>query len=361
MTSEEIIASIKKVSIKKVANDPEKTAHAVNLEYVTDDSPGISRKKNGKTFIYFFGDKKISDTEELLRIKSLVLPPAWEKVWICRLPNGHLQATGFDARNRKQYRYHPLWNALRNQTKFYRMIEFGKCIPGLREQVKKDLALPGMPREKILATVVSLMEHTNIRVGNNVYEKLYGSFGLTTLKDNHITIKGNQIKFSFRGKKGIMHEITLKNKKLASIVQKAKEIPGKELFQYYGDDGQRHAIDSGMVNTYIKEITGLDFTAKDFRTWAGTVNALVACKEAGVTEDQAATKKKVVEILDKVAEQLGNSRTICKKYYVHPLILSLYESAGLEKYFTQQSSTGSDVAGLNEDEQTVLKILQNNP
>jgi DNA topoisomerase-1 len=358
----DVLEKITKAKISKIINDPVKTAKAVDLVYVSDTLPGIVRKKAGKSFAYFTAEKKISDKEELLRIKKLVLPPAWENVWICALHNGHLQATGLDVKKRKQYRYHPDWNSLRNHTKFYRMLQFGKVLPQVRLQLEKDLALPGLPLKKILATVVSLMERTNIRVGNNVYEKLYGSFGLTTLKDSHVKVSGSQLKFTFKGKKGIHHDISLKNKKLAGIVQKSKDIPGKELFQYYDESGTRHAIDSGMVNEYIRELSDADFTAKDFRTWAGTVNAFLAFKETGIAETETATKKNIVEALDKVAGQLGNTRTVCKKYYVHPLIISLYESKGIQKYFDQldEISVNDGKADLTQDEKIIMMILENN-
>lgn len=358
----DVLEKISKAKISKIINDPVKTAKAVDLIYTSDTAPGINRKKTGKTFTYFLEDKKVKDSAELLRIKKLVLPPAWENVWICILHNGHLQATGQDVKKRKQYRYHPHWNALRNHTKFYRMLQFGKLLPQIRLQLEKDLALPGLPLKKILATVVSLMERTNIRVGNNVYEKLYGSFGLTTLKDRHVEVKGHNVKFTFKGKKGVQHDISIKNKKLAAIVQRSKEIPGKELFQYYDENGERQAIDSGMVNEYIKELSGADFTAKDFRTWAGTVNAFLAFKEAGIAETDTAVKKNIVEALDKVALQLGNTRTVCKKYYVHPLIISLYESKGIQKYFDQldEISVNDNKADLTQDEKMIMIILENN-
>ena len=357
-----VLEKISKVKIGKIINDPEKTAEAVDLVYVSVTGPGIIRKKTGKNFSYFVDDKKIVDKEELLRIKKLVLPPAWENVWICSLHNGHVQATGEDVKKRKQYRYHPHWNLLRNHTKFYRMLQFGKVLPKTRLQLEKDLSLPGLPLKKILATVVSLMERTNIRVGNNVYEKLYGSFGLTTLKDQHVKVSGQNLKFTFKGKKGVAHEISIKNKKLAAIVQRSKDIPGKELFQYMDENNESRAIDSGMVNEYIKELSGADFTAKDFRTWAGTVNAFLAFKEAGIAETETAAKKNVIEALDKVAQQLGNTRTVCKKYYVHPLIISLYESKGIHKYFDQLDAIAVDdnEADLTQDEKMIMKILESN-
>jgi len=355
-----VIEKISKAKLSKIIDDPVKTAKAVDLIYISNAAPGIYRKKTGKTFTYYQEDKKVSDESELLRIKKMVLPPAWENVWICSLHNGHLQATGQDVKKRKQYRYHPHWNALRNHTKFYRMLQFGKVIPQIRLQLEKDLSVQGLPLKKILATVVSLMERTNIRVGNNIYEKLYGSFGLTTLKDNHVEIKGNNVKFTFKGKKGVQHAISIKNKKLAAIVQRSKEIPGKELFQYFDENNERHSIDSGMVNEYIRELSGADFTAKDFRTWAGTVNAFLAFKEAGIAETDTVAKKNIVEALDKVATQLGNTRTVCRKYYVHPLIISLYENKGIEKYFKQLDdiSENDNKADLTQDEKMIMTILE---
>ncbi|WP_332023481.1 DNA topoisomerase IB, partial [Kaistella sp.] len=269
-TSEsDVVISLSPSKIVKIMKDPVKSAKAVSLVYTNDrESDGITRRKRGKKYVYYYGDERIKDQEEIQRINKLAIPPAWENVWICGLQNGHLQATGIDAKKRKQYRYHPIWNALRNHTKFYRMLQFGYALPQIRLNLEKDLSLKTLEKRKVLAVVVSLMERTNIRIGNNVYEKLYGSFGLTTLKDKHVNIKGQKINFSFKGKKGIYHDIDLKNAKLAKAVQNCKDIPGKELFQYYDEDGKRHAVDSGMVNEYIKEISGDDFTAKDFRTWS---------------------------------------------------------------------------------------------
>jgi DNA topoisomerase-1 len=353
---------ISRRKIRSIGTDPEKTAMAVNLVYVSDTQPGITRIKNGDKYEYFYKDKKIEDDEELLRIKHLAIPPAWENVWICKIENGHLQATGIDVRKRKQYKYHTQWNAARNHTKFYRLLDFGKVLPSIRLQLEAHLSLPGLPQEKVLAAVVSLMEQTNIRVGNNIYEKLYGSFGLTTLKDKHVQINGSNLKFSFVGKKGVAHSISIKNKKLSKIVQKCRDIPGKELFQYFDEQGERHSIDSGMVNEYIKKISGSDFTAKDFRTWAGTIRAFLALKAIGCCETQTETKKRIVEAMDIVSKHLGNTRTVCRKYYVHPLILSLYESRKIEKYIGELDEIMKDdnKADLTAEEKIVMKILENN-
>jgi len=358
----EIISHLKPSKIVKIMKDPVASAKAVHLIYTSDaETAGITRKKTGKKYSYYRDGKKIKDKEEITRINKLVIPPAWENVWICALDNGHLQATGFDVKKRKQYRYHPLWSALRNHTKFYRMLQFGYALPDIRLQVEKDLALRNFEKRKILALIVSLMQRTNIRIGNNAYEKLYGSFGLTTLKGKHVQVQGQKISFHFKGKKGVMHDIDLKSKRLSKLIQKCKDIPGKELFQYIDDEGNRHTVDSGMVNDYIKEISGEDFTAKDFRTWSGTVSALIAFKEIGYAETHTEYKKKVKEALEIVASHLGNTSTVCRKYYVHPLVINLYENNTIKKYLDEleQIEENDGKAGLTHEEKLVLKILEN--
>lgn len=358
----EIISHLKPSKIVKIMKDPVASAKAVHLIYTSDaETAGITRKKTGKKYSYYRDGEKIKDKEEITRINKLVIPPAWENVWICALDNGHLQATGFDVKKRKQYRYHPLWSALRNHTKFYRMLQFGYALPDIRLQVEKDLALRNFEKRKILALIVSLMQRTNIRIGNNAYEKLYGSFGLTTLKGKHVQVQGQKISFHFKGKKGVMHDIDLKSKRLSKLIQKCKDIPGKELFQYIDDEGNRHTVDSGMVNDYIKEISGEDFTAKDFRTWSGTVSALIAFKEIGYAETHTEYKKKVKEALEIVASHLGNTSTVCRKYYVHPLVINLYENNTIKKYLDEleQIEENDGKAGLTHEEKLVLKILEN--
>lgn len=342
-------------TIKLILHDAEKAAAAMNLVYVQDNLPGISRLKKSKKFYYYHAGKPVRDEETLDRIHKLVIPPAWENVWICAEPNGHLQATGLDTRQRKQYKYHRLWNQLRNHTKFYRLQDFGKSIPAIRARIEHDLSLPGLPVNKVLAAVVSLMERTSIRIGNSFYEKLYGSFGLTTLKDKHVSINGDQLKFSFTGKKGVRHNISLNSRRLARIVKNCRDIPGKELFQYYDSDGTHKSIDSGMVNSYIKEITGQDFTAKDFRTWAGSLQALAALKAMESANNRADIKRNLVKMLDEVAAHLGNTRSVCKKYYVHPKIIALYESSQLQEYI--KHSPGADDTLLRQEEQLLLAIL----
>lgn len=354
---------IKKRKLKALLGDMVKSAEAVDLIYVSDTNPGITRKRKGKNFIYIFNGKQVKDEYLLLRIRRLVIPPAWENVWICPNENGHLQVTGFDALRRKQYKYHPAWNALRNQSKFSNLLSFGENLPSMRRRLEKDIATQGLPLNKVLATVVSLMQCTCIRIGNSMYEKLYGSFGLTTLKDQHVKINGNEMKFSFKGKKGVYHNIKLKSKRLARIVQQCRDIPGKELFQYYDDDGNRKTIDSGMVNAYIKDISGAHFTAKDFRTWAGSLHALEAFEKIGIADTITATKKNIITALDMVAEQLGNTRTVCKKYYVHPVIIDHYTNNTLTKYLDKASeiTTCNTSPELSDSEKVLMKILETSP
>ncbi len=357
--ADEIKVSAKK--IKSILHDAEKTAKAINLVYVRDTQRGITRVKTADDFHYFLGKKKLQDIPTLERIKKLVIPPAWEQVWICALDNGHLQATGVDAKNRKQYKYHSHWNALRNQTKFYRLHEFGKALPAIRLQLEKDLSLPGLPVEKILALVVCLMEQTSIRIGNSMYEKLYGSFGLTTLKNKHVKISAAKIQFIFTGKKGVAHNISIKDKRLAKIVQQCRDIPGKELFQYYDQDGVHKAIDSGMVNSYLKSISGQEFTAKDFRTWSGTVHAISAfntLKEDDTELTEVALKQNIVAVIDRVAEHLGNTRTVCKKYYIHPAIIALYEQNKLAAYLTHLNKARAKSKALVNEEHLLMTILE---
>lgn len=348
--------SINKRTFKAAIKDAAKTAKAVNLVYVSDKQDGIMRTRKGKSFYYVDGNKKITDKLILDRIRKLVIPPAWENVWICKTENGHLQVTGIDKLGRKQYRYHPSWNTIRNHTKFYRLLEFGNQLPVIRQTLEKNLALSGYPREKVLAAVVSLLERTKIRIGNAFYEKMYGSFGLTTMKNHHVHIKGTSMTFSFKGKKGVKHQIGLRSKRLAKIVQGCKDIPGKELFEYVDEQGV-HKIDSGMVNEYIRTISAGDFSAKDFRTWAGSTQALLGFKELGNYETSSEMNKNITAVFDKVAEQLGNTRTVCKKYYVHPTIVKLYEENKLEKFLVDLDTTPTEDSGLAPEETILMKIL----
>lgn len=349
--------------IRSILQDPEKCAQAINLQYVTDQEPGIVRVKKGDEFEYVKNKRRLRNKLDLNRIHQLAIPPAWREVWICSLANGHLQATGIDSKNRKQYKYHPLWSKLRNQTKFYRLYDFGLALPIIRQQLQKDLSRRGLPVEKVLATVVWLMSQTRIRIGNSVYEKLYESFGLTTLKDKHVNITGNRLTFRFKGKKGIAHNISISNPRLARIVKQCRDIPGKELFQFYDEEGNHRRIESGMVNDYIKSITGNDFTAKDFRTWAGTVQALIALLTTSGAETKTEIKNNVLQAVEQVAAHLGNTRAICKKYYIHPLIIDLYENNLLEKYLADKtnplrSDQNHDLTDdLTDEEKILMKIL----
>lgn len=350
-----------KITGKKLAGlykDTRSSADVVNLVYVSDTDKGITRVRDENGFFSYYKDGRlIKDKKILQRIRALVLPPAWQQVWICADPMGHLQATGYDARNRKQYRYHPLWNSVRNQTKFHHLLDFGKALPQIRQRLEHDLALQGLPLNKVLATVVSLMQCTCIRIGSSIYEKLYGSFGLTTLKDKHVSFNGNTMQFKFKGKKGVMHDIALKSRRLARIVQQCRDIPGKELFQYLDANGQRHTIDSGMVNNYIRDISGGSFTAKDFRTWAGTLHAIEAFQQLGYGVTESVMKKNVVAALDMVAAKLGNTRTVCKKYYVHPVVIDHYLEKTIEKYYTS-NNTCDNHTQLNENELILMDILK---
>jgi DNA topoisomerase-1 len=356
----ETVAKIKITGrkLKAIVNDTVKSAEIINLNYVSDGTPGIERVKKGTGFAYLLDGAPIKDRDTLSRIRGLVIPPAWQKVWICSDPNGHLQVTGIDALGRKQYKYHPLWNTLRNQTKFYRLLDFGKALPAIRAQVAKDLSLAGLPQRKVLAAIVMLMQSTCIRIGSSMYEKLYGSYGLTTLKNKHVSINGTEIQFSFKGKKGVYHDIKLRSRKLANIVKQCREIPGKELFQYLDENGDRKPVESGMVNAYIKEISAGSFSAKDFRTWAGTVHALEAFHELGVAETQTQAQKNVVAALDMVAKQLGNTRTVCKKYYVHPIVTDTYIEGGLAKFFEEVEEAKDSLLSL--EEEILMRLLAKN-
>ncbi len=347
-TTESITIPDKKIT--HIIHDPQASAKAVHLVYVSDTDKGITRTKKGKSFTYTYNNKKVTDENTLFRIKRLVIPPAWTNVWICHKENGHIQCTGIDASGRKQYRYHELWKALRKETKFYRLLEFGKALPDIRSTLSQHLSKQDLNKQKVLAAVVSLMDKTSICVGSNMYEKLYGSYGLSTLKDKHVNIKGDTVTFSFKGKKGVYHNISLKSKRLSRIVKQCRDIPGKELFQYLDNNGERHSIDSGDVNNYIKEISKGVFTSKDFRTWTGTVNCLNQLSDIGNYETKTQMKKNIVCALDGVAQTLGNTRTVCKSHYVHPVILTSYENNSLERYLKQ-------IKGKKNTEENAEKVL----
>jgi len=345
----------------EVQQDPEKSARLAGLRYVTDDRPGITRRKAGKGFAYYGPDgEKITDEATLARIRSIVIPPAWTKVWISPIAHGHLQATGCDARKRKQYRYHPKWREVRDEVKFNRMIAFAKALPGLRARVEKDLARPGLPRKKVLATVVRLLEVALIRVGNEEYRKENKSFGLTTMRDRHAEINGSEVSFEYRGKAGKIHRVSLRDPKLVKIIRKCRDLPGYQLFQYLDDDGNRQAINSEDVNEYIHEITGEEFTAKDFRTWAGTVLAAMALREFERVDSEAQAKKNVLRAVEHVAERLGNTPAVCRKCYIHPQIIEAYTEGGLAKTVRARArkELREDLPRLPPEEAAVLSFLE---
>ena len=347
--------------LERIGRDPVITAKAVGLRYVSDSTPGYTRKKSGKGWSYYDPEGKLVKDKELVNhFNRLVIPPAYTNVWISPHQNGHLQFTGTDAAGRKQYRYHAQWSRIRNQSKYHRMQLFAAHLPAIRQQVDKDLSRHNLDHEKVVALVVRLMELTSIRVGNESYKKLYGSFGLTTLMNKHVKIEGATINFEFKGKKGVFHKVALHSRKLARLIKQCREIPGKELFQYYNEAGEHCTIGSGDVNHYLKEITGEDFTAKDFRTWAGSVSALYAFKEAGEFNTITECRKKIVSVLDEVALNLGNTRTVCKKYYVHPTVIKSYEDGTIFKYIAKLEED-KDVNGseLNMAERALLDLLEN--
>jgi DNA topoisomerase-1 len=302
------------------------SAAAAGLSYVTDSMPGIRRKRRGRGFVFLGVDgAPVDDEEQLRRFRSLVIPPAWTDVWICPEPSGHLQVTARDAKGRKQYRYHPSYRQIRDETKFGRMFSFADVLQTIRERVERDLKRPDHSREKVLATVVSLLEKTLIRVGTDEYARDNGSYGLTTLRRKHVAVNGAKIRFEFRGKSGILHTVSLTDRRIARIVQRCQEIRGEELFKYVTPDGGRQQVDAVDINDYLREITGReDVTAKDFRTWAGTMLAAAALRGLGVASSERQAKSNVVKAIDEVARRLGNTRAVCRKYYVHPTLLEAY-------------------------------------
>ena len=330
--------------------EPAGSAKAAGLRYVSDAEPGISRQRlgisrerSGTAFRYLGADgRALRDAETLARIRRLAIPPAWEDVWICAREDGHLQATGRDARARKQYRYHPRWREVRDETKYGRMLAFAKALPRIRRRVSQDLALPGLPRDKVLATVVRLLETTRIRVGNQEYARANDSFGLTTLRTRQVRVNGSTMSFRFRGKSGVQHDVALNDGKLAAIVRRMRDLPGYELFQYVDEAGERRAVDSADVNEYLRTAAGEEFTSKDFRTWAGTVLAAQALHACG--------KNQLKHAIARVARQLGNTPAVCRKCYIHPAVIDAY----LEDRLTQTMNGGRA-------ELCVRKLLQQRP
>jgi DNA topoisomerase I len=346
---------------------PSDFAKSAGLRYVTDAKPGITRKRYGKSFRYFSPDSAmvLRDAEILGRIKSLVIPPAWNEVWICPIANGHLQATGRDAKGRKQSRYHPCWREVRDEAKFEHITQFAEALPAIRKQIDHDLALPGLPIAKVLATIVRLMETTFIRVGNEEYARTNKSYGLTTMRNRHIAISGSTVQFSFDGKSGKHHSINLTDRRVANILKRCRDLPGYELFQYLDSEGNRHSIDSADVNDYLRQITPSEvparFTAKDFRTWAGTVLACTTLTELEPFSSETQAKRNLVQAIKIVAEHLGNTPAVCRKCYIHPAILTGYLNGYLGSHLTVISSkklqTVDVVGDLRAEEQAMMRFL----
>ncbi len=319
-------------------NYSERSAKEAGLRYVADDAPGIRRSKSGKAFTYSHPQGgAVRDAQTLARIRALAIPPAWQDVWICPRDDGHLQATGRDARGRKQYRYHARWQEVRDETKFGRMAAFARALPRIRRRVGRDLALPGLPRQKVLATVVKLLETTLIRVGNEEYARENESFGLTTLRMRQVRVRGARLHFRFRGKSGVQHEIELAHPRLARIVRRMQDLPGEELVQYVDEAGETRRVESGDVNAYLKEITGQDFTSKDFRTWAGTLLAARALGRIGRCASSGEAQRNVVQAIEAVARRLGNTKAVCRKCYVHPAVVEGYLEGRLPDVMAEKS------------------------
>jgi len=365
-------------AIPATSTDPIGAARHAGLRHVDDDGPGLGRRVTGKTrgragtWVPTFAivnakGRVVRDAATLERIRKLAIPPAWTDVWICPEPNGHLQATGRDARGRKQYRYHPRWRDERDSTKYARLAEFGRALPALRRRIAADLRLPGLPRRKVLALVVRLLETTFIRVGNEEYARENGSFGLTTLQDRHVDLRAGDVTFHFRGKSGVFHRITVHDRRLAGIVRRCRDLPGHELFQYLDEDGKPATIDSADVNAYIHEVAGQAFTAKDFRTWAGTVLAALALKTIGAAAParraerrvgrpagRKPTHKEVVRAIEQVADRLGNTPAVCRRCYVHPHVIASFLDGTLAPAMAAVGAAGDHRAA----EGAVLALLR---
>ena len=341
--------------------DPVEAAESAGLTYVSDEEPGIRRRRAGKGFAYHGPDgKTVRDPKTLERIRKLAIPPAYTDVWICPAADGHIQATGRDAKGRKQYRYHPRWREVRDSTKFEHMLDFAKALPAIRARIDSDMSLRGLPRAKVLATVVHLLENTLIRVGNQDYAKQNKSFGLTTLRDRHVDIEGGELRFEFKGKSGKKWQLQVKDRRIARVVKACQDVPGQHLFQYLDADGNRHAVTSTDVNNYLREVSGRDITAKDFRTWAGTVLAAMALQEFETFDNAAKAKKNVRAAIEKVSARLGNTPTICRKCYIHPEVLNCYLEGGLLEGIKQEveAELREELDSLRPEEAAVLTFLQ---
>jgi DNA topoisomerase-1 len=343
----------------EIVIDPEAAAEAAHLHYVNDDSPGYTRKRRGRGFAYYDVEGTlVTDAAELERLEGLVIPPAWNEVWICLEPEGHILVTGRDERGRKQYIYHPRWAAIRNETKFNKMLLFGEALPKIRERVDQDLRRRGLPCERVVALMVRLLDKTLIRVGNVEYARCNHSFGLTTLQTDHLAVNGSTLSFEFLGKSKKWHKIQLKDGRAARVIRQCQELPGQELFQYLDDDGRRHSVGSNDINDYLRQVTGQEFSAKDFRTWGGTVCVLEALREAGPGENQTQAKKNMTQAIKKAARQLGNTTTVCRNYYVHPAVLEVYQDGALFEFLEASDEAAEADSWLERDEQALLALLK---
>jgi DNA topoisomerase-1 len=351
----------KKISEIEVAADPVEVAEDAGLRYVSDEQPGYARKTKGADFEYFDTEgKAIRDEARLLRIRRIAVPPAYKDVWICPSPNGHIQATARDARDRKQYRYHERWREARAENKYDRILVFGHALPKIRRQVNKDMGLRDLPQNKVLATLVHLLGRTFIRIGNEEYARENQSFGLTTMRNRHVDVKGAKLSFSFKGKSGVKHEIDVNDRRLANIIRKLQDLPGQDVFQYEDEAGEVRNVTSQDVNEYLQEITGEEFTAKDFRTWAGTVLTAMALNAQGPAENDAQAKKNVKDAIAAVAKILGNTPTICRKCYVHPVVLESYLDGDMIEGLRQKTeeTLSESLEDLRAEEAAVMSFLQ---
>ena len=340
--------------------DPRDAAESAGLRYVTDDAPGITRRRVGKGFSYRSPDGSVlKDRAAVGRINALAVPPAYKDVWICPHPDGHIQATGRDDKGRKQYRYHPRWREVRDATKYEHMLDFAQVLPVIRARVDADMRRSGLPREKVLATVVRLLERTLIRVGNDDYVEQNGSYGLTTLENRHVKVEGGELRFGFKGKSGKTWNLKLSDRRVAKVVKACQDLPGQELFQYRDAGGTPRDVSSADVNAYLREVTGRDVTAKDFRTWAGTVLAALALREFERFDTQAAAKRNVRAAIERVSARLGNTPTICRKCYVHPHVLDTYLSGSLVLEIVEeaQAALRDEMGRLRPEEAAVLALL----
>ncbi|XLS30578.1 DNA topoisomerase IB [Flavobacteriaceae bacterium M23B6Z8] len=351
--------SLSEEFLEKLLKTPEVVIEKLDLVYVNDDHLSILRLKEDKDFTYVYNGKPYTNKKDLERIENLVIPPAWKDVKIASVSNGHLQATGKDLKNRKQYRYHPFWNKVRNQTKFYKMGVFGEKLPSIRKQVDQDLKLEGWPKRKVLALIIRLMEETHIRIGGEQYAKRNKTYGLSTLRRKHLNVYKDKLVFEFKGKKGKEHKVTLRNKRLIQLVCKCEELPGWELFQYYDNDGQKNSVDSSEVNEYLHEISGTIFTAKDFRTWAATLIFFDTLMDIGPEKDEKKQHKNILKGFDAAAKELGNTRNVCRKYYVHPLLVKYYETGELTQSFEAANAHSDKDKYFTASEKAVLDLIKN--